>query len=217
MSQGIKYNVDIVFVIDVTGSMGPYLEKTKENALKFHENLKTKMEAKNKNIDALRLKVVYYRDLKVDGTGAMGESSFFSLPDQDSDYKAFVSGLKPSGGGDEPESGLEALTLAIKSPWTTSGDKKRYIIVLSTDASAHKLEEKHGSGMPTSFNELTDIWCGQTMDSSAKRLIMFAPDVYPWTDISAHWDNSIHVPTKAGEGIGDTDYDTILDTISNSV
>ena len=217
MSQGIKYNVDIIFVIDITGSMGPYIDRTKENALNFHEKLKDKMTIKDKNIDSLRLKVIYYRDLSVEGPNALGESDFFSLPAQGSEYKAFVTGLKASGGGDEPESGLEALTLAIRSPWTTSGDKKRYIIVLITDASAHKLENKHGSGMPTSFDELTDLWSGQLMDSSAKRLILFAPDVYPWTDISAHWDNSIHVPTKAGEGISETDYDTILDTISNSV
>ena len=42
------------------------------------------------------------------------------------------------------------------------------------------------------------------MDGSAQRLILYAPDAFPWTDISNHWDNVIHHPSRGGEGLSET-------------
>lgn len=51
---------------------------------------------------------------------------------------------------DEPESGLEALALAMGSDWETSGTSKRHAIVLFTDASAHPLEQQL-DGIPENY------------------------------------------------------------------
>ena len=223
--QGIKYNVDIVLCIDATGSMSGIIDKVKASALKFNDDLAQAMQEKDKSIDSLRVKVIPYRDYYADDDRAMSESPFYVLPEEKSQFASFVNGVSAGGGGDEPENGLEALALAINSEWTKEGDKKRQVIVVWTDASAHPLEKQSGSKPPTypssipgNFNELTDLWEGQgPMNFSAKRLIIYSPDAYPWTDITTHWDNAIHYPSKAGGGMSEVDYSSIIDAVANSI
>lgn len=223
--QGIQYSVDLVLCIDATGSMSSIIERVKSAALKFHDDLSKLMEAKSKLIDTLRVRVIAFRDYYADGNKAMTESNFFTLPQDKEEFAGFIKSIKAEGGGDEPENGLEALALAMKSDWTKVGDKKRQIIVVWTDASAHPLEksgssksDNYPSDMPTNFDELTDMWEGQGyMNASAKRLIIFSPDAYAWTDIENHWNQTLHYASKAGDGLADVDYQTILDVIANSV
>jgi hypothetical protein len=137
-----------------------------------------------------------------------------------------VHGLRATGGGDEPENGLEGLAAAIRSPWAAEGAKQRQVIVLWTDASAHKLEKNKGAkpagypaDMPADFDALTDLWEGQDspVHQSWKRLLLFSPDVYPWTEVANNWDATLHFTSKAGAGLGDKDYKSILDAIAQSV
>jgi hypothetical protein len=223
--QGIKYSVDIVMCIDVTGSMGSLIDTVKSSALAFYEDLTKTMSKKDKAIDTLRVKVVAFRDYYSDGEKSMMISPFFTLPQDKEKFAHFVNLLVADGGGDEPETGLEALALAIKSDWTTSANKRRQVIVVWTDTSAHPLDknaDSKPSGYPTdlpkTFDELTDWWEGQGyMSSAAKRLIIYAPDAYPWTDIANYWSNVVHYPSKAGQGLSELDYQTILDVISSSI
>ncbi|MFM7681407.1 MAG: vWA domain-containing protein [Bacteroidota bacterium] len=225
-NQGLKYNVDIVFCIDVTGSMGYILDTVKANALKFYPDLQKALEEKEKNVEQLRMKVIAFRDFYADGDDALKTTDFIDIKSDSEMFNSFISNLEPSGGGDEPENGLEALALAINSDWTKDGDRQRHIIVVYSDASTHPLEKNAGSkpsnypiGMPKNFNELTDWWEGQSHMpiSSAKRLILFAPDSNSWTDIATHWDTTIHHPSKAGDGLEDVDYGIILNAIANSI
>lgn len=224
--QAIQYNVDIVLCIDSTGSMGGIIEKAKTAALNFHEDLLAAMKEKDKNIDNLRIRVISYRDYFVDGDKSMVQSPFYKLPEETEGFSNFVKSCSPEGGGDEPESGMEALALAFKSDWSTGGDKRRQIIIIWTDASCHPLEKgvkdrpsHYPEDIPKSFDELTDFWeDGQgALSMGAKRLILYTPDAYPWTDISTHWSNTVHYPSKAGEGLEEIDYKEILEAIANSV
>ncbi len=225
--QGLNYNVDIVMCIDCTGSMGGLLDKVKVNALKFYPDLKESCAKKNKEISELRIKVIAFRDFNADGDNALKETEFFTIPDQEADFKYFINSLSPSGGGDEPENGLEALALAMKSDWTTGGDKRRHVIVIWSDASTHPLEatisknEYYPQNMPANLDELTNWWedeqSGVMPSRNAKRLIIFAPDASAWTEIGLNWGNTIHHPAKAGEGLTDVDYETIMATIANSI
>ena len=222
--QGLKYTVDIVMCIDSTGSMAPIIEKVKSNAVRFYEDLMALMESKGKVIDTLRVKAISYRDYYYDEDESMDVSPFFTLPKEKDDFKKFIDKIVAEGGGEEPESGLEAVALAIKSDWNKSGDKKRQIIVVWTDASTHPLEKDENNkpsnypeNIPSNFDELTDLWDGQYMGRSAKRLIIYSPDAYAWTDIANHWENTIQYPSKAGQGLNEVDYQTILDAIASSV
>ena len=66
-------------------------------------------------------------DFVADGEAALQESPFFELPAEETGFSGFVNSLVAEGGGDAPESGLEAVALAMTSPWTTRGDRRRQI------------------------------------------------------------------------------------------
>lgn len=225
-NYSMEYAVDIVMCIDATGSMGYLIDLVKKNALNFYNDLTRVMLKKGKHVDTLRVRVIVFRDYLADGENAMMASSFFTLPEQSAEYESLVSGIRPMGGGDAPEDGLEALAYAIKSKWTKEGAKRRHIIVVWTDDGTHDLgfgrkAANYPSKMAASFGELTEWWGdGQMegfMDKSAKRLLLFAPNTEHWSTISDTWDNTLHFPSEAGKGLGELDYETILNTIANSI
>ncbi len=225
MMQGLKYTVDIVMCIDATASMKHLIDQVKSNAIRFYDDLRDVMDKKNKVIDQLRVRVIAFRDFWADGKLSLEISDFFILPDHRDQFNTFVSGLRATGGGNLPESGLEALAIAMQSAWSPHGDKRRNIIVLWTDASTHPLEKDarykpkyYPEGMPKDLNELTDMWEeNPSLTPSSKRLILYAPDKYAWNEISANWSNTIQYPSTAGSGLSSLDYQTILDAIANSV
>ena len=219
-----SYAVDIVLCIDVTGSMKPILDAVKANALRFYDDVQANLIDKGKNIDELRVRIIAFRDFAADPDSALEESSFFLLPEKRTILSAFVDSLVPEGGGDAPESGLEAVALAINSPWASRGDRRRQVIVVLTDQPARPLNfailpPSLASSVPTDFSALTDLWEDPQgpVGSSSKRLILFAPDGPGWSDISASWENVVHHPSQAGGGLSDVDYGTIIDSIGNSV
>lgn len=231
----MDYKVDIVMCIDVTGSMQDCIDTVKNRALQFWPDLQDALKAASKNVSDVRVKVIGFRDFEADGSSSLQESRYFNLSDQGSsdpeEYKKFVSNLVADGGGDEPENSLEALSLAIQSDWVQTGDKRRHVIVMFTDASAHKLEDANRSNpyypanMPASLEELTDIWLtpasGQTskikLKQPAKRLVVFAPQMYPWPEIYESWNQVVYNPSKAGEGLDDVSWEDIINAIVGSV
>lgn len=222
--SNINYNIDIVMCIDATGSMNPVIELVKSSASGFHERLSTALNEKEKIVDQLRVRVVAFRDILEDGLSeALVTSEFMTLPEENDKFKNFVSNIQAKGGGDEPESGFEALATAINSDWTKEGDKKRHLVVLWTDASAHKLEDipaghtDYPSGMPKNFEEFVNMWDGQIMNQSSKRMIVFAPDTYPWRDIAENCESVFMIPSQAGKGLADVHYDAIISNIVNSI
>lgn len=223
-NQGIKYAVDLVMCIDGTGSMGHLIEAVKSAALTFYNKVEAKMDEKKKKIDQIRAKVIVFRDYWYDSPEkVMQVSDFYDLRAQAEEFSSFVSGVEADGGGDEPENGLEALGIALKSNWE-KGDfsKQRYVVVVFTDASAHSLDKPpkpkpshYPTDIPQTFDELTDFW--EQMSVTAKRLILFAPDASPWTMMSSAWENSVHYASEAGDGLEEYEMDQILEVIANTV
>ncbi len=222
----ITYNVDMVFCIDCTGSMDNIINIVKNNALNFYHDVTAAMEAKNKHINQLRIRVVAFRDYLHDQQDAMLVTDFFDLPAQAEEFERCVRSLEAKGGGDDPEDGLEALAYAIKSKWNTEGVKKRQVIVVWTDDSTHPLgygksSEFYPNGMAQDLNELATWWGGGQyngfMDNSAKRLLLYAPDVPDWSSIARNWDNVLHFPSEAGNGLSELEYNEIIATITNTI
>ena len=225
-SLAISYAVDIVFVIDITGSMNPVLDNVKSAALSFHDDLERVMIEKGKSISNLRVRVIAYRDYLDNEADALVQSPFYRLPEDRSQFDSFVRALAAGGGGDEPESGLEALGAAIMSDWERGMDRRRHLIVLFTDARAHPLERSAHimsipQGVPRDMNQLVDAWEGDGqmtgMEHSAKRLMLYAPDLEPWNGISEDWQNTLHFPSAAGDGMDDYTFTEILNQIAASV
>lgn len=229
---------DIVYCIDLTQSMLPIIQKVKETARTLHHDLQNRMkENYQRTIKQLRIKVIGFRDFYCDGSYALEQSRFFYLPDETAEFESFVNGLEAKGGGDIPESSLEALALAMKSDWCTTLDssiRKRHVIVLFTDASAHPLEKAASSaksnypdGMPKSYSELVDWWSGQgsldsganvQMDQVAKRLALYAPEGSdPWTSIEEDFDSCLTNYIEPGNGGKDITTDNLLKMLGETM
>lgn len=230
----MTYNVDLVFCIDATGSMASLIDTVKNNALNFYGDLIRTMQAKNKVIQQVRVRVITFRDYLEDGEDAMRTSDFFILPDQAEELKECLSYVEADGGGDIPEDGLEALAYAIRSDWDTTGVKRRHVIALWTDAPAHplgfgKASPDYPENMAKDFDELTEWWGdaqhGGYMDRYAKRLVMFAPrfdddkEKTPsaWDRISREWEQTIFSSVDLSKGMTEVGYETILNAMANTI
>ncbi|MEU8887591.1 vWA domain-containing protein [Streptomyces sp. NPDC048442] len=225
----LQYAVDIVLCIDATGSMFPVLDTVKSSAVKFHDHLDDVMAKKGKSISQLRLKVIAFRDFGDNPADAIEQTDFLHLPSQSKEFEEFVADIDAGGGGDIPESGLEALALAINSPWEGGLDRRRHVIVMFTDAPAHALgtvgasAQTYPAGIPRNMDDLLEQWGyprsqSAVMEQSAKRLVLFAPDQAPWDDpIAEEWDLTLHFPSKAGAGLEEFEMDEIIETIANSL
>ena len=235
--------MDIVFCIDITGSMGPTINKVKSFTTSlYHDLVPYMLEHCHREVKALRVKVIGFRDFYCDGKYALEQSDFFTLPAENDQFKAFVEGLQAKGGGDNPENSLEALALAMRSDWVKVVDlgtqRARHVVVLFTDDEAHKLERRNDfhapegynyiypDGLPADLNELTMMWnqgvCGAgeefNMDKRAKRLIIFAPeDSYPWNEIAEEWEGTVVLPMEKGAGGLEVARDVIINTIGNTI
>ena len=224
--RSLSYGVDVVFCIDATESMDPFLDVVKENALNFYRDFMDVMKEKKKKVQQLRVRVVAFRDYMADGREAMLVTDFFELPAQSRELELCIRSIEAKGGGDDPEDGLEALAYAIKSDWNTEADRKRHVIALWSDAETHplgygKAAKNYPRGMAEDFEQLTEWWGSRhapgIMDESAKRLILFTPSKEYWVTIRSNWNKVIHYESEAGKGIAGFDYEQILNAISNTI
>jgi hypothetical protein len=225
----LKYAVDIVLCVDVTDSMTPILDHVKRSVLSFPARLAAEMHTKGRGISSLRLKVIAFRDYGDRADDAMAETAFLRMPMEMPRFERFVESLHAQGGGDEPESGLEALALAVNSDWETGLDRRRHVIVLFTDASAHPLGDPaqtaartYPHAVPATMDLLFGQWghggsSGAVMENSAKRLLLFAPEAYPWSNIADDWNNTLFFPSVAGKGLAEWEMDEIIATIAGSL
>lgn len=136
---------DIVFLIDVTGSMKPCLDALKANIGFFVEHLTHPGPNAESMLKDWRIKVCGYRDAAADGDKWWEERPFTSDLAQ---IKADLASLQPMGGVDEPESLLDGLWKLATMPagakgaqpdpntWRYQSDAARCVLAF-TDASCH--------------------------------------------------------------------------------
>lgn len=227
-SEYTPYIVDVVFCIDVTASMKPHLDELKKFANSFDKVLENQLNKQEKSIEKLRVRIVWFRDLGESSEDAIGTTPFFTLPSQENLFCEAIDSLVASGGGSYPESSLEALWVAMNSDWQSSGRRRRHVIVLATDDSAHPFGkfpfelEQVKFPTPRDMSELEKRWgvIGMddqaVMDKNARRLILFAPDSAPW-GLLERWEKVTWLPSTAGSGLSDTEFQTICSIIASSV
>jgi hypothetical protein len=128
--------VDVLFVLDLTGSMSFAIRGVKDGIGNFAKELEKKA------LDS-RIGMVCFRDIEEDKE--LPYPLLFNGETFTTDYEAFrakVATLKADGGGDEPESSLQALALAVKQPFRENVTR---VLVLITDATP-KIHKKKGAG-----------------------------------------------------------------------
>ncbi len=220
-----EYYVDIVMCIDATGSMKPIIEEVKSNAMSFYQMFIDQMEESDKEVSQLRVKVIAFRDYGEDKE-PMQESKFFLLPSENEGFHDFVSKIEATGGGDAAENALEAIALALKSDWTTGGDKRRHCILVFSDAPALELGARAGSasypsGMPRDLSQLGAWWhsTDQSLHSnyqpSAGRLVAFVPNAEPWTSLQT-WSRYWPAFSQASTGLSEVDIQSAVDLLVGS-
>jgi hypothetical protein len=124
-NTSISQNVDLMFVVDATGSMGDELEYLKNelyNVLSRADSALT-----NKSV---KYGLVFYRD---NGDDYVTRPKNFT-PDKN-EITNFVKAQSAGGGGDTPEAVDQALTVALQQSW--SSDAHARIMFLILDAPPH--------------------------------------------------------------------------------
>lgn len=142
----VKGQVDIVFVVDTTGSMSTYIRNVKDNITAFVDAL----EAANIHPN---FALVDYRDITCDGRHSTNAkkngdgSNWFKTAEE---FKKQIASLSVNGGGDYPETAIDALEMARRLDMRKSSQK---FFVLVTDAT-YKADNNYGIG---SMSEMTDL------------------------------------------------------------
>ena len=225
---GTNRNIDMVFCIDGTGSMAPFIDTIKRNARRFREEFISAMTDLGSDIDALRIKFIVFRDYECDRDEAMLESRFFELPADEPEYEEYLTGITVMGGGDLPENGLEALYLAMKSDFVATGSKDRQVIVIFSDADALDLRDPRRTGNPIYPSDMVDMdglltaWACAAQDSSIKlrerqkRLVIFCPAGTKYQDLVTKMNRSVYEPVKYEDGLADIDFKEIIKIIAAS-
>lgn len=202
--------IDIVFVIDTTQDMEPHMQAIKKTIIKYMDRFYNYLCTECIDYSfKLRAKCICYRDFYFDGEYAFDESIFYNYSDEIVQFHQFINSIKSGGGGDIPESGFEALILALQADFAQIGNARRHIIILFTNAEAHTFEDyrkltstavKYGcfpitypANTPQTYDDFRYLWndCDYNLindynvniDPVGKRLILITPLCDPWNDI----------------------------------
>lgn len=114
-----QQKVDLVFIVDCTGSMGPYIKQAQENIQKIAETV-------SRTAFSVRLALVEYRDHPPQDTTfvtRVHDFTFFV-----NEMKTWVDGMSASGGGDVPESVACALHKATSLSYRENATKMCVLI-----------------------------------------------------------------------------------------
>ena len=118
--EKVKGVVDIVFLMDATGSMGNCIDKLKENVMLFFKSL-TEVDPETQNFPPVkdwRAKVVGFRDVDADGSAWFEDNDFTR---DVGEIERQLSLLKAKDGGDIPESLLDAIYKVADAPKSGKG------------------------------------------------------------------------------------------------
>jgi hypothetical protein len=121
--------LDVVFILDITASMGPFIDGLKKKCIEFAELVK------QQGYDC-RLGLIAFGDVEINEP--------FTVYPPTADLVQFqerVAGLVLLNGGDEPESSVEALGKALELEFRPEA---RVCFVHITDASCHHSERLPG-------------------------------------------------------------------------
>jgi hypothetical protein len=129
--------LDLVFLVDETGSMGPYIEQVKARLLDLVQALESAPLC-----ESLRLGLVTYRDHPPQDHSY--PSRAFALTDNVKEIEEAVRSMVASGGGDGPESVTDGLFDVVRMDWRPAAAKA---VVWFGDAPPHGVEPC-GDGFP---------------------------------------------------------------------
>ena len=194
--------VDICFLLDVTGSMQPCIDAVKNGIRTFISTLTSPESNGGIRIENWRACICGYRDITYEPRFNKEWLIINDFTDDVSLLHAQLDALHAQGGGEEPESLLDALYHVVNrgktekgepmdaKKWRYTSEAARCIIVL-TDATYHEKMGEHEDG--ATVNDLIPI-----LQQERIRLSLFAPELpchYALSCLDKCTYEAIEVPT----------------------
>lgn len=152
--------MDICFVIDSTGSMQNYIDKSRDAIKLILSKSKIFLDKLKAPKDSLRVGIVAYRD-HCDNEKIIEYHSF----DKPESAIVFLDNLKATGGGDTPEAVADGLSKALDLNWRHEINEKLLFLVLDAPPHGRKYftgEDNYPNGCPCNLkieNLLMDFDC----------------------------------------------------------
>lgn len=158
--------LDLVFVVDNTGSMGPYIQNVKTKILEIVRTIK-----KEEMVHRLRVGLVSYRDHPPEETTYVTQK--YELSPDTSQIESYVLKMDASGGGDGPEAVSTALQVMNKMEFLNESAK---IAVLIGDAPPHGVEsvDRWPQGTPDGAN-----WTEEAKRAFGKGIVIHTVGCFP--------------------------------------
>lgn len=133
-----RFSLDLLIIMDITGSMGSYLENAKQTVISIVESIKEK----NNKVMDIKYGFIGYRDFS--------DKDYVDI-DLTEDYESVsqrINDVNADGGDDVPEDVAGGFTMALKKNWVS---KARYAILVA-DAPCHG-RQYHESEMEDNYPE----------------------------------------------------------------
>lgn len=184
---------DVVFCLDCTGSMQPCLEGLKTNLQQLVAGFGS---AEHIQLD-WRVRLIEYRDLRE-------EEPILANPFTTDleEFRTQVGHLRAEGGGDEPESTLDALHRALQSEWRPHCNK---CVVLFTDATAHPPQP------PVDLDLII-----QELQAQKAQVFLYGPRC-PHYEQLARVSRVLYEPTGSATGLAELDFHRVLDYVGKTI
>lgn len=182
----VKGVCDIVFLIDATGSMQPAIDDLKNNIKLFFKTLSNGADQSVPVVKDWRARVIGYRDADVDSEWYIDNPFVRS----EAEIEAQLNSIKAEGGGDEPESLLDALFKIAKfgstpkaaqeedpTKWRYRSDAARIVIVFSDASFKGTTSLPEAPGL--NWQEVANLVMQEKL-----RLSIYAPQMNCYDDLS---------------------------------
>jgi len=222
----LKGIVDIIFLIDVSGSMAPAIEKLIQNLDTFVKHIDPT------KVKDYRIKVGSFSDLEVDFDKlAMNldrpwrenptTNQSLDLVKQDlNECKNLV--LEYYGGGDEPESSLDAIYKAIDL-FKEDPNKRKRVIVLFTDATPKEIQNSTIEGGKRLSREEKLQKLIQKIENERVYLFLYAPVHNDYTSLSREASDRVTYEALNEDGkdpkeaLRNLNFDKVLEILGKSI
>jgi len=221
-------NAKIVFVIDASANMKPYINIIKQFA-GFMDHYRTHLVRKRCVPRNTYVRTITFRDYYNDDE-PLRESRFFDMHDETEaqEFKNFINSIEFKGEG-ASKSVLEALHFAINSTWQKNLPKQRQIIILITNSIPNSLNDPrryvndsdnhpvpYPDNIPEHLSKLYEEWHdNDVIRQFGKRLILFVPNNPCWDELSI-WDLAMTIPLPSPHKvIEEPDIDFFFHYITN--
>ena len=203
----IKGIADIVFCIDATASMQNCIDNVKANVENFAISIKTS--SPNTKVD-WRARILGYRDFNVDTEYLLNKFDFVSSHEE---LQSQLDQVLADGGGDAPESTLDAILYAsLQSNWRNPGHK---IVVVFTDApTLPNLNSKTVADLNVA-DDLEIV--KQTITEKHIKLFLFGAKDPIYDELSKVSRTVISQYEDIEEGLKNVDFKSIMDMIGKTV